>query len=253
MSGHGSLTDFKALLRLRGFSRPKARVWAEFVQQVLQLYWQATDQLIEPSRWARFIEKTGAMGKPKPDGSTGTVRVPMEDAITAEIGQLADQLRVALPPGHFLRRHDVKFAYEKLVPSENRTGRFSKIVDFHATSQHIDAPEIAIEAKPIKSHADIKGQYLGDSGMGCFFTDDSPYTKGPLAAMLAYTITSDGSRMQAKILSALQGHQPAPTQIHRTHFECTGSVYCSSHDRAQWNLMPIDILHLERVFPPDVQ
>lgn len=253
MSKSDNLTDLKTLLKQRGFSDISAQIWAEFAQHVLELYWRAADQLIEPTNWAFFMQKAGAMGKPKRGRVDFTVRAPMEDAITSEIGYRADELFKELPSDHFLRRHSVKLDYEKLVPSENRAGRHSKKIDFYAVSQYFDAPEIAIEAKPIKAHADINSQYLGAAGLGCFLTSDSPYTKGPLAALLAYTINSDGCRMQEQIRTALQAYQPAPTQIRRTSFRCTGTVDFSNHDRVQWNMKPVSILHLERVFPLDMQ
>jgi hypothetical protein len=253
LNSSSALIEFKCLLLQRGFSKIKVQIWVEFVHQVLQIYWQAADQLIEPTNWALFMKKRGAMGKPKRSRATVVVRVPMEDAITTEIGERADEIFIKLPAEHFLRKQSVKLTYEKLVPSKNRVGRYSKKTDFHAVSQFSNAPEIAIEAKPIKAVSDIKSQYFGSAGVGCFLTADAPYTTGPLAAMLAYTINSNGSRMQEQILTALQSYKPAPTQIHRTHLPCTGPVDCSSHDRAQWKLNPITILHLERIFPQDVQ
>lgn len=251
MSNPGTPTVLTALLRQHGFSRIKARVWAEFVDQVLTIYWQAADQLVDSTNWVQFRQKTGAMGKPKLGRAGTAIQYPNEDAITSEIGFRADKLFQALPAGHFLRLHSVKLTYEKLVPSKKRAGRHSKKVDFHAISQYPDAPEIAIEAKPIKSQADIKKQYLGATGIGCFLTSDSPYTKGPLAAMVAYSISSQSHLMQAHILTALQKYQPAPIHIHRVNLRCAGSVNCSNHDRGQWELKPVTILHLERVFRCD--
>lgn len=245
--------DIKTLLQQRGFSRPKAQIWAEFAHQVVQLYWKAADQLIDPDNWAEFRKKAGAMGKPKRGRNGVTTQIPVEDAITSEIGHRADKLRQALPPGHFLRRHEVQFAFEALVPSNRRAGRHSKKVDFIARSLKFNAPEIAIEAKPITCQGDIKAKYLAADGMGCFFVIDSAYTEGPLGAMLAYTINPEGSSMQAHVLAVLKTHQPEPIHIHRVNIPCAGSVDCSSHDRSNWNLEEITILHLERTFPPYVQ
>jgi hypothetical protein len=248
------LTDIKTVLRQRGFSRLKAQIWAEFAHQVVQLYWKAADQLIDPDNWAEFRKKAGAMGKPKRGRDGVTTQIPAEDAITSEIGIRANKLRQTLPPGHFLRRHEVKFAFEALVPSDLRAGRHSKKVDFIALSDlNIDAPEIAIEAKPITCKRDIEAKYLAVDGLGCFFVDDSAYTEGPLGAMLAYTINPQGDSMQAHVLAALKTYQPKPTDIHRVNIPCAGSVHCTSHDRSNWNLEQITILHLERNFPPYLQ
>ncbi|KAB2318984.1 hypothetical protein F8A86_11555 [Betaproteobacteria bacterium SCN1] len=250
MSGPPAGQNIKALLKQRGFSAPKAQIWSEFLRHVLQLYWQAAEQLVEPANWAGFKQKAGAMGKPK-RGRAGTViRIPTEDAITSEIGHRAEELRKALPSNHFLRQHDVCFSFESPVKSDKRAGRHSKKVDFRVCSlEHPGAPELTIEAKPLTSQRDIQTKYLAADGMGCFFSHDSAYSTGPLGAMLAYSINNDGSTMQEAILAALQQYQPKPLHIHRISIPGTGLVDCSHHDRAAWKMDPITILHLELNFP----
>lgn len=249
MSSLPESLSLKSMLRARGFSSIKAQVWAEFIHHVLSLYWQATDQLLEPNNWAEFKEKLGALGKPKRRGQQ-TVQCPIEDAITSEIGYRAEVLRKDLPSGHFLRKHEVSFTYEALVYSEKRAGRYSKKVDFRVfSSLSQSAPEIAIEAKPIETPADIVARYLADEGIGCFFRLDSSYTAGPLGAMLAYTMNSDGRSMLSEISKALSSSQPKPLRVDKVSVSGSGDVDCSHHDRSQYQLPPISILHLERSFP----
>lgn len=241
--------DLKALLQHHGFAPIKAQVWSEFICHALALYWEAVDQLLEANRWNDFKKKTGALGKPRKLKGR-IVQIPIEDAITSEIGELAEQLRQALPAGHFLRRHDTYFKCEALVASDTRAGRHSKKVDFLVVSQlNPNSPKLAIEAKPVITTADIKNRYLAEEGLGCFFSFDSPYTKGPVGAMLAYSIDTGAGTMQSEISIALAEHKPEPLHIHRASIPCTGPVDCSHHDRAKWNLAPITILHLERCFP----
>lgn len=235
-----------------GFPAPKADIWAEFMRHVLQIYRQAAQELLQPSNWSRFKKKMGALGKPKKHGDHAFVQVPIEDAITSEIGQLADQLRKNLPSNHFLRRHDVKLEYEVLIPSEIRAGRYSKKADFKACSQHPNAPEVAIEAKPLVTRDDVRSKYLSSEGIGCFFLADSAYTKGPLGAMLAYSMSTDGTSMRDAVAEALFDYRPKPLSIRHVAIRGHGNVDCSHHDRAPWDLMPITILHLEMQFPVDL-
>lgn len=251
MSGTSTPSSLKMLLLQHGFSSMKAEIWTEFVHHVVQVYWQAADQLLEPSNWASFKQKLGALGKPKRGRAGTVVQVPIEDAITSEIGYLAEQLRIALPSDHFLRKHEVCFSYETLIHSDVRAGRYSKKVDFRVYSLYPDAPELTIEAKPVATLSDISSQYLGVEGMGCFFALDSAYTAGPLGAMLAYSLTGDGSSMQADVLDALLQYHPKPLHIHSVSIPGLGLVHSSHHDRTAWNLKPITILHLERNFPVD--
>ncbi|NHC60014.1 hypothetical protein [Paenalcaligenes suwonensis] len=253
MSGTSTPSNLKQLLIQHGFTSMKAEIWAKFVHHVVRVYWQAADQLLEPSNWTCFKQKLGALGKPKNSRAGTVTQVPLEDAITSEIGYLAEQIRIALPSDHFLRKHEVCFSYETLIPSSIRAGRHSKKVDFRVYSLYPDAPELAIEAKPVATLNDISSQYLGVRGMGCFFDLDSAYTAGPLGAMLAYNLTSDGSSMQSNVLDALYRYQPKPLHIHHSvSIPDCGLAHSSHHDRAAWNLQPITILHLERNFPVDV-
>lgn len=249
MSSLPDSLSLKSMLRARGFSSIKAQVWSEFLHHVLSLYWQAADQLLEPDNWAEFKEKLGAFGKPKRRGRQA-VQCPIEDAITSEIGYRAEILRKGLPSGHFLRKHEVSFTYEALVYSNERAGRYSKKVDFRVySSLSQSSPEIAIEAKPIETPADIVARYLADEGIGCFFRLDSSYTAGPLGAMLAYTMSNAGSSMLGEISKALINSHPKPLRIDKVSLVGTGDFDCSHHDRSKCQLPPISILHLERNFP----
>ena len=56
------------------------------------------------------------------------------------------------------------------MQSETAAGRHSRKVDFFVyAASGIEEPEFAIEAKPLKSKADISNRYFGDEGIGCFF------------------------------------------------------------------------------------
>jgi hypothetical protein len=246
-------SNLKALLREYGFSSLKAELWAEFVRQVLTIYWQAADQLVLPHNWDTFKNKAGALSVPKKKGKeAGAIRIPLEDAITSEIGHLADELRCNLVADHFLRRHDVHFRFESMIRSNTRTGKHSKIVDFEAKSAYPKAPHIAIEAKPLTAANDVANRYLGPEGMGCFFAKDSPYTNGPVGAMLAYTICGDNGSMQDTVLAALESYKPTAQSIKRVSVIGDDSIDCSHHERSAFGLEPITILHLERIFPFDV-
>lgn len=242
----------KTLLREHGFSSINAELWSEFVRQVIAIYSQAVDQLLTPERWEEFKQKRGALGVLKKRKKKPSTQAPLEDAITSEIGQLADELRKNLAPEHFLRKHDVHFGYETLIPSKTRAGRHSKKADFRVASTFPNAPELVIEAKPLMSESDIEKKYLAQEGIGCFFTKDSPYTKGPLGAMFAYTINNDNASMQELILKGLGNCQPAALSIKRVSVSSKDIIDCSHHDRSAWGLIPISILHLERIFPVDV-
>jgi len=241
----------KVLLQQHGFNPAKAELWANFVTQVLLIYSAAADELQKPTRWENFKNKKGAQGAPKKKKKQ-LVSVPVEDAITSEIGFLADELFCKLDADHFLRRHSTQLRFEALVQSPLRAGRHSKKIDFEVFSAFEDAPRLAIEAKPLTSLSDVGGRYLGDEGIGCFFSQDSSYATGPMGAMLAYTINETNTSMQVQVVEGLKNYKPEPLSTCDISNGSDGTVHCTYHDRASSGFVPITILHLERIFPLEI-
>lgn len=240
--------DLEAVFRQLGFNIAKAQVWASFVQHTFEVYWEAADLLLKTENWNEFKIKKGAIGKQK-NINKKIVHFPIEDSITSEIGELANQIRSNLPVDHFLRIHEVSFAFEALIHSKTKSGRHSRRVDFKVHSQTgPEAPSIAIEAKPIAKILDVSTRYLGEEGIGCFFSAESPYTKGPLGAMFAYTLNDSNASFKNELLDGIKAFQPVPNSVFQIAFLNGEMIACSSHDRDH-GLMPILILHVERIFP----
>ena len=172
-----------------------------------------------------------------------------------ELAHFIRHIRRSLPAGHFLRLNEVEFHVEDLVQSETRAGRHSRKVDFFVyAASGIEEPEFAIEAKPLKSKADISNRYFGDEGIGYFFATNSPYTQRPLGGMLAYAVSGTRCSWRAEIRAALSGYMPAAIQLEDVLI--TGKsepLICSRHERSALSLDPIAILHLEMIFEPDIE
>ncbi|MCG5235315.1 hypothetical protein [Xanthobacter oligotrophicus] len=230
-----------------------AELWARFVDEVAAVLGQAERELKVPATWAAFTSKRGALGVGKRSAKAGAVRPPLEDALTAELGHIARRLRASLAQGHFLRLHEVAFATEHLVESRTRTGRYSRKVDFFIYAQTGEGgPELAIEAKPLRTASDIGSRYLAAEGLGCFLTEDSPYTGHSLAGMLAYSIGPEGLSHAAALRAAL-GSGSAPA-LNLDDIQSRGSgqiLLCSRHARPALSTTPITIVHLEMQFSPE--
>ena len=249
-------SDLKALLRQHGFPPVKAELWSAFVRHVLDVFQKAANDLRQPENWEEFKKKTGALGRPRARKRQKTLeRMPIEDALTSELAHFVKRACLALSTGHFLRRNEVQFQPEALVHSNTRAGRHSRKVDFFVCAMTgADSPELAIEAKPLITQGDIAGRYLAEDGIGCFFTEDSPYTQGPLGAMLAYTISDKGRSWRAEVRAAISVYQPKALQLDDAMIEGTQeSVTFSRHERQALRLEPIALLHLELIFAPDIQ
>jgi hypothetical protein len=233
-----------------GFSEVKAELWSRFVEATVQILDEAGDILRQPDAWLAYIAKRGAISTPKRKGKTKVERVPIEDGITAELGHIARRLRRAVGLDDFLRQQEVVFETEYLVESSNRTGRYSRKVDFFVYSQlGSNAPQFALEAKPLRSVADIGGRYLAEEGIGCFFTTDSVYTTQPIAGMIAYT-TNEGSVSHLDdIMSEIEG---LDRQVPVKRFAIPPKpivLLLSGHDRIALSLPSIAIVHFEMLFP----
>ena len=177
------------LLRL-GFNPVKAQLWSEFLKHVLAIFRTAEAELRRPDNWDEFKKRRGALGKRYVRRRQKvTIRYPNEDAITTELGHIVQTLRRRLPHGHFLRANEVEFHVERPVRSASRAGRHSRKVDFFIfAASGISAPELAVEAKSVRTHSDITKRYLGNEGIGCFLESDSPYSRAPIGSMLAYSL-----------------------------------------------------------------
>ncbi|MGH6814930.1 MAG: hypothetical protein ACREC6_04440, partial [Hyphomicrobiaceae bacterium] len=164
-------------------------------------------------------------------------------------------IRCTLPLEHFLRLNEVQFYVEYPVHSESHAGRHSRKVDFFVRSvSGDDAPEFAIEAKPLVGETDIRRRYIAEEGIGCFLTPYSPYTYHPLAGMLAYTIDGTKRSWCKEVRAAVGAYAPAAIQLEDVVVAGESEpLLCSRHERSALRLDPIAILHLEMIFEPDTQ
>ncbi|MGB3042250.1 MAG: hypothetical protein WBB98_03595 [Xanthobacteraceae bacterium] len=254
MTGAPGWVELKELFQQHGFTPVKAELWSEFIEQVLGILRAAAEELRQSENWDAFKKKRGALGAPRARKRSKVIeRVPIEDAITSELGHYIRYIRRSLPPGHFLRLNEVEFHVEDLVQSDARAGRHSRKVDFFIyAASGVDEPEFAIEAKPIVSQADIAARYLAADGIGCFLTTDSPYTRRPLGGMLAYTINAGGRTWRAEVRAAVGAYTPPVMALADVMVRGESEpMACSRHDRTALSLDPILILHLEMIFHPD--
>jgi len=248
--------ELKHLFEQHGFSPVKAELWSEFVHHVLSVFNLAADDLRKSENWEHFKQKRGALGRPRSRRRQGIAGlVPNEDAITSELAPFIRHIRRTLPKNHFLRLNEVEFHAEELVESDTRAGRHSRKTDFsvYAVSGE-EGPEMAIEAKPLLKEADINGRYLSQDGIGCFFDVDSPYTRGPLGGMLAYTMNGNGRSWRAEIRSAMSKYKPPVLYLDDAIVKGESEpLPFSRHRRSALNLDPIAIIHLELIFSTNIQ
>lgn len=257
MSELNTTLNLEAYFKLNGFPTLKAILWAQFIMHVVELLNKASDELQVPANWEHFKGKTGALGKAKKKVKKGIVEaIPNEDAITSELHKYIQNARCDLPNDHFLRLHEVSFQAEAPVKSNIKAGRHLRKVDFHIySSSGLNSPEVSIEAKPLLKLKDIRNRYLGEEGIGCFLNLE-PYTTGPLGGMFAYTINNEKTSLYEEINTAISEFEPKILSLDKVSLSksCKNELMSvSKHERSELGLGPILVLHLERIFEPDIK
>lgn len=230
-------TEFSALLTARGLSSLEANVWLTFVEAALGALRKAESRLREPQAWEGFRSKKGAM---RSDGG------PSEEGITAELGHLLKTIRKEASLTDPLRELEMSFETECLVEDTARTGRSSRRIDILiASSTGTEAPALAVEAKLLLKAGHIKSRYLAEGGIGCFRSVDSPYTRKPVGAMLAYVLQGTDEGWRDGIHEALRLSPEIAQSFEHTAFPGEQlPILCSDVSRPALGLGAIVILHL---------
>jgi hypothetical protein len=232
----------RELLEEQNLSPVQAKLWAHFIETAFAALRRAHIQLTKEENWNSFRQKVGATSINKKDGSV----IPAEESLTAELCDFLDNIRKSAGPDDAMRSLEITFQAEKLIKSPKRAGKHRRKVDiFIGSNIGGGAPELAIEAKLLLNEKHIETRYLGEDGIGCFTTIDSPYTHGPIAAMLAYVISMGEQHWLDRIRKALE----LPPLIAEAceHAVVEGETLptlCSRLQRTELGLESILILHM---------
>ena len=97
-----------------------------------------------------------------------------------------------------------------------------------------------MEAKPLRTPADLTGRYLGAEGLGCFTDRDPPYSTDLAAGMVGYAFR-DAPTWLGRLASALPTNTMA-TQIADVILTGGRNAVASDHPRAG-GLNPVTVIH----------
>lgn len=180
----------KDWLRGRGLGEQKAALLATFIEQTLQVLRAAEDELADANTWAQTFAPIVGRRIEEPD-------------ITSALGRTMRHFVQSQPLGSPLL--EIRVSYETPVDDLDRLGKDARKVDLR-TERLLGAGEMLMfpmEAKRLVSESDIAGSYLGQSGIGCFTTGDSPYTRDVLGGMLGYAYCHRAAYWPVKIYGQL--------------------------------------------------
>ena len=215
-------------LLARGLTAQEADLWANFIVDVLDLIDDGHALLRKSSEWSLFLG--------------GCVKsVPTEPEITSGLGDRMHRLRNAAPIDS--SRDRIQVSYESPTPGDERHGVRKSKADFRFEKKFEAGftAEFVVEAKPLRTTADIARRYMAADGLGCFLSRSPPYSREFAAGMLGYAYTRPSTWIPALATSLSSG-----TSASRSgHVQMAGGrlALISDHPRAALNLEPVTVLH----------
>ncbi len=223
----------------KGLSRMQAQRWLVFVTQAMELLGSAADMLHEQEHWEVLLAKVDGRAVQEPDITT---ELYVHMASLQELEPLTSPLR------------DLQVKCEDPVVARNRAGRDAKAADLViATLRTEKALRFVMEAKLLRTTADIGRGYLGAGGMECFRDTDSPYSLHEVAGMLAYVRSETTAVWNGRLQAGLNERTPAPilsvgeVSLHHDGAACLYSDVA----REELGLVPLFLLHRTLSFPPE--
>jgi hypothetical protein len=222
----------------RGLTPLQAHRWLAFVMVALDIIREAAGTVAQPAEWQKLIAKACGRNIEEPD-------------ITTELYVRMKQLQESSTIDS--ARRDLHINCEDPVDSPNRAGKAARAADFVlSTLRYQSALRFVLEAKLLRKHADIKTNYLGPEGLGCFTTPDSTYTTHLMAGMLGYTRNLTKAEWLSHLRQAISEHDPKIVTGHgniRIPIDGDEYIYCDV-DRTNLNLQSLFLLHAILSFPP---
>lgn len=212
----------------RGLTPQEADLWADFIADALDLIDDGHALLREVTEWNSFLG--------------GCVKsVPTEPEITSGLGDRMRHLRNKAPIDS--NRDRIQVSYESPTPGDERHGNRKSKADFRFEKKFEAgfAAAFVVEAKPLRTSADIAGRYMAADGLGCFLERSPPYSCEFAAGMLAYAYAQPStwiSALAASLSSGVSATRCSHVQLARGRL-----ALVSDHPRTALALEPVTVLH----------
>lgn len=208
------------------------------------------------SRWDNFLERDGAIGKPRKrkDGlekkkAAGNSNV-QENAITSQLHAPIRAYLAARPLGDVARVMHLECHLQAPIQSPNKAGDMLGKGDlrFAMVPMANGSLDIVFEAKVLRSTSDIKSAYLGKDGLQRFCRAEDPYTEAPVGGLLAYVDVRSAKKRDSEISTALPEETTTLAVLHVPLGTPEVAERCSQH-RREGRDEPIWMIHLLFAFP----
>ncbi|WCT72660.1 hypothetical protein PQ455_13590 [Sphingomonas naphthae] len=212
----------------RGLTVQEADLWADFINDALELLDDGHALLRTPAEWASFL-----------GGCAGPA--PTEPELTSGLGDRMQRLRNDAPIDS--SRDRIQVGYECPTPGDERHGNRKSKADFRFEKKFDAgfAAAFVVEAKPLRTPADIPNRYMAADGLGCFLERSPPYSRELAVGMLGYAYRNPAAWMPA--LTRHLGSAGSATRCADVALSRGRMAHASDHPRAALGLNPVTVLH----------
>ena len=228
------ITVLENKLMKAGMGRGVALVWGSFLNVWGGLLIKAHGELTSDAKWAEFVAPISGR--------------PHENDLTVGLYHLIEEIIDGAEIDDPIRDYEIKT--EEPIPDQTRRGSRSRRADFKIKRRYANAKpnHLAVEAKRILAKSEIKSKFLGDEGLGCFLMQDSPYTRGPVGIMLAYTFHAIGDFTE-DIVTAITNESNGIEIGQRNDRGQRIYIALRKYNRTSLKVSPIVIMYSSLAFP----
>ncbi|SMX39386.1 hypothetical protein [Octadecabacter ascidiaceicola] len=164
----------------QGLTPQEADLWCDFISESFDLIDDGYALLCKPNEWNSFLNGCHTQS-------------PTEPEITSGLGDRMKRLQADAPMES--SRDRLQVAYEVATLGDESHGIRKPKADFEIRRKFEAGYSAAyvIEAKPLRTPADMNSRYLGDEGIGCFLEREPPYSKDKVVGMMGYSFKNHSS------------------------------------------------------------
>ncbi len=157
----------------RGYTPQQAELWCDFISDSFELIDDGHTLLCTPDEWSSFLAGCHT-------------EEPTEPEITSGLGDRMKRLQFDAQMGS--NRDKLQVGYEVATIGDQSHGIRKSKADFEIRKKFEAgyAASFIIEAKPLRTPADMNNRYLGVEGIGCFLERDPPYSRDIIVGMMGY-------------------------------------------------------------------
>ncbi|PCH51180.1 MAG: hypothetical protein COC17_02755 [Hyphomicrobiales bacterium] len=157
----------------RDYTPQEAALWCDFISDSFDLIDDGHALLCSPNEWSSFLKGCHSDS-------------PTEPEITSGLGDRMKKLQADAPMDS--DRDRLQVGYEVATMGDESHGIRKTKADFEIRRKFEAGYSAAfvIEAKPLRTPADMKTRYLGGEGIGCFLDRNPPYSRDKIVGMMGY-------------------------------------------------------------------